>query len=40
LTPLGLELIEKWEAAGGVLPSVSMIDRSRNWTARWFRLPF
>jgi hypothetical protein len=40
LTPLGLELIEKWEAAGGVLPSVSMFDRINNWKARWLRLPF
>jgi hypothetical protein len=40
LTPLGLELIEKWEAAGGVLPSVSMFDRINNWKARWIRRPF
>jgi hypothetical protein len=40
LTPLGLELIEKWELAGGVLPSVSMFDRVNNWKARWLRLPF
>ena len=40
LTPLGLELIEKWEAAGGKLPSVSMFDRINNWKARWIRRPF
>ena len=40
LTPLGLELIEKWEAAGGILPSVKAIDRVNNWTTRWLRLPF
>ncbi|AFY95569.1 Npun_F0494 family protein [Chamaesiphon minutus] len=40
LTPLGLELVEKWEAAGGVLPSVSPIARWQNWSARWLRLPF
>jgi hypothetical protein len=40
LTPLGLELIEKWELAGGVLPSVSMFDRINNWKARWIRRPF
>jgi hypothetical protein len=40
LTPLGLELIEKWEAAGGVLPSVSMFDHINNWKARWIRRPF
>ena len=40
LTPLGLELIEKWEMAGGILPPASAIDRLRNLSARWFRLPF
>ena len=40
LTPLGLELIEKWEVAGGVLPSVGLFDRLNNWKARWIRLPF
>lgn len=40
LTPLGLELIEKWEAAGGVLPLPSPLDRIKNFLARWFRLPF
>jgi hypothetical protein len=40
LTPLGLELIEKWEQVGSGLPPVSMIDRVNNWKARWLRLPF
>jgi hypothetical protein len=40
LTPLGLELVEKWEAAGGNLPPASIFDRIGNWRARWFRLPF
>jgi hypothetical protein len=40
LTPLGLELIEKWEAAGGFLPPVGLFDRVRNWRSRWIRLPF
>ncbi|WP_373547707.1 Npun_F0494 family protein [Chamaesiphon sp.] len=40
LTPLGLELIEKWETAGGTLAPASAIDRFRNLSARWFRLPF
>lgn len=40
LTPLGLELIEKWEMAGGKLPPASPIDRLKNLSARWFRLPF
>jgi hypothetical protein len=40
LTPLGLELIEKWEAAGGTLPSANVLDRVSNAIARWFRFPF
>jgi hypothetical protein len=40
LTPLGLELIEKWEANGGNLPSANILDRLQNLSARWLRLPF
>jgi hypothetical protein len=40
LTPLGLELVEKWEAAGGKLTAVNSIDRLINFSTRWFRLPF
>jgi hypothetical protein len=40
LTPLGLELIEKWESAGGVLPQVGLFDRINNWRAKWIRRPF
>lgn len=40
LTPLGLELIEKWEKTGGALPPANMLDRAKNWTSRWIRLPF
>jgi hypothetical protein len=40
LTPLGLELVETWEAAGGRLTPVSPIDRLINFATRWFRLPF
>jgi hypothetical protein len=39
LTPLGLQLIEKWETAGGNLPAVSPIDRAKNFTNRWWRSP-
>jgi hypothetical protein len=39
LTPLGLQLIEKWESAGGSLPAVSPIDRAKNFTNRWWRSP-
>lgn len=39
LTPLGLNLIEKWEKAGAMLPSASLLDRSMNFVTRWFRLP-
>ena len=35
-----MELIEKWETAGGTLPSAGALDRFRNLSARWFRLPF
>jgi hypothetical protein len=40
LTPLGLQLVEKWEAVAGILPSASGFDRAVNWYTRWFRLPF
>jgi hypothetical protein len=40
LTPLGLNLVEKWEAVGGGLPPAGIIDRVRNWISRWLRLPF
>jgi hypothetical protein len=40
LTPLGLALIEKWEAQGGTIPSANLLDRVRNLSARWLRLPF
>jgi hypothetical protein len=40
LTPLGLELVEKWEAVGGRLSPASILDRVKNWIARWLRLPF
>jgi hypothetical protein len=40
LTPLGLALIEKWEANGGIIPSANLLDRVRNSIARWLRLPF
>jgi hypothetical protein len=39
LTPLGLQLIEKWETTGGNLPAVSTIDRAKNFTNRWWRSP-
>jgi hypothetical protein len=39
LTPLGLQLIEKWETTGGNLPAVSAIDRAKNFTNRWWRSP-
>jgi hypothetical protein len=40
LTPLGLELIEKYETTGGILSPVNAIDRMANSVTRWFRLPF
>lgn len=40
LTPLGLNLVEKWEAVGNTLPPVNPIDRLTNFATRWLRLPF
>ena len=39
LTPLGLGLVEKWEAAGGELVKVGMLDRAKNFSNRWLRMP-
>ncbi len=39
LTPLGLALVEKLEARGGI-PPATLGDRIGNFIARWFRLPF
>jgi hypothetical protein len=40
LTPLGVELVEKWEDRGESLPPVGKFDRLNNWTAKWLRLPW
>lgn len=40
LTPLGVDLVEKWEAQGGILPPASIFDRLNNWIAKWLRLPW
>ncbi len=40
LTPLGLNLVEKWEAQAGKLPAVTALDRATNFATRWLRLPF
>ena len=39
LTPLGRQLVEKWELQGGTLPQPSFLDRLYNALSRWFRLP-
>ncbi len=39
LTPLGRQLVEKWELKLGALPPPSWIDRIYNTLIRWFRLP-
>jgi hypothetical protein len=39
LTPLGRQLLEKWENQGGTLPPPSFLDRLYNALNRWFRLP-
>jgi hypothetical protein len=40
LTPLGLQLSNRWQMEGNRLPQASLFDRLRNAIARWFRLPF
>lgn len=40
LTPLGRQLVEKWENKGGILPPPSFLDRLYNALSRWLRLPF
>ena len=39
LTPLGRQLLEKWERQGGTLPPPSFLDRVYNALNRWLRLP-
>lgn len=39
LTPLGRQLLEKWENQGGTLPPPAFLDRLYNTLNRWFRLP-
>lgn len=39
LTPLGRQLLEKWENQGETLPAPSFLDRLYNALSRWFRLP-
>jgi hypothetical protein len=40
LTPLGVQLLEKWTGDEGGLPKASFVDRVVNFVRRWFRLPF
>lgn len=39
LTPLGRQLVEKYEQNGGVIPKPSLGDRLSNTLTRWLRLP-
>ncbi|HEY9892879.1 MAG TPA: Npun_F0494 family protein [Candidatus Sericytochromatia bacterium] len=39
LTPLGRQLLEKWENQGETLPPPSFLDRLYNALSRWLRLP-
>ncbi|MGH2416575.1 MAG: Npun_F0494 family protein [Microcystaceae cyanobacterium] len=39
LTPLGRQLVEKWEHQGGNLPTPSRLERLFNTLNRWIRLP-
>jgi hypothetical protein len=38
LTPLGRQLVEKWQQAGN-WPAPTLADRLKNTTSRWCRLP-
>jgi DNA polymerase III epsilon subunit-like protein len=40
VTPLGRQLVDKWELLGKVELGVSWHDRVYNAMSRWFRLPF
>ncbi|MBD2041138.1 Npun_F0494 family protein [Microcoleus sp. FACHB-672] len=37
LTPLGRQLVEKWQGFGGKLPAPTFSDRLYNAMSRWFR---
>lgn len=39
LTPLGRQLVEKWEKTGGSFPAPTWRDRLYNFLNRWLRLP-
>jgi hypothetical protein len=39
LTPLGRQLVEKWQKLGGVWPAPSWRDRLYNFLNRWLRMP-
>lgn len=40
LTPLGRQLLEKWQSQGGSLPAPSLLDRLYNSLSRWLRWKF
>lgn len=40
LTPLGRQLVAKWETENGEIPSPSWLERIKSAIVRWFRLPF
>jgi hypothetical protein len=40
LTPLGRQLVEKWQPQGDILPPPTLLDRLYNALSRWLRLPF
>lgn len=39
LTPLGHQLVERWQEQGNALPPATWRDRLYNSLSRWFRLP-
>ena len=40
LTPLGRQLVAKWESENGYIPSPSWLEKIKSAIGRWFRLPF
>ncbi|MEM7592179.1 MAG: Npun_F0494 family protein [Cyanobacteria bacterium P01_A01_bin.83] len=38
LTPLGRQIVEKWEQAKNEIPEASSIDGVLNWLSRWLKL--
>lgn len=40
LTPLGRQIIARWERSGGTIPPAAWWESWQNWFYRWWRWPF